>query len=312
MKIVFFGTPEYVLPVLQEIHKSFKDKDEASPIAAVVTQAPKPVGRSQFLEYSEIDTWAHKRDIPKYFSSDDLIKEEIEADIGVLAAYGEIIPKEVIKHFPSGILNIHPSLLPKYKGASPIQAAIVAGEEETGVSVIKMDEKLDHGPIVSSFKEKINLDDTTLSLRKKLFERSAKFVSGLIQPYVSGKIHLKSQNEDSATYTTIIKKTDGFINPSDLKEALEGKTSKKDWEIGFMKDFSIKPSPEAIERFIRAMDPWPQAWTTVNIDNKQLRLKLLSAHIKEGKLVPEKVHLEGKSAVTWKQFREGYPMVTFE
>jgi methionyl-tRNA formyltransferase len=311
MRIVFFGTPEYVLPVLKAVHKKFKEKDGTSPISAVVTQEPKPVGRSQFVEYSPIDTWAYKRDIPKFFSAKDIVKEKIEADIGVLAAYGEIIPKDVIEYFPQGILNIHPSLLPKYRGASPIQGAILAGEKETGVTVIKLDEKLDHGPVVSFFKEEVNKNDTTKELRERLFARSADFLSDLIPPYISRKVSLKAQNHKEATYTTLIRKADGFIEPSHFKNALEGKTTNVDWDIGFMKDFAVKPSPEVIERFIRAMHPWPQAWTNVNVSGETLRLKILSAKLKEGSLLPEMVHLEGKSAVTWKQFKEGYTSAMF-
>lgn len=312
MRIVFFGTPEYVLPVLKTVHKAFKEKDGTSPISAVVTQAPKPVGRSQFLEYSAIDTWAYKRDLPKFFSAADIVTEEIKADIGILAAYGEIIPKDVIDYFPHGILNIHPSLLPKYRGTSPVQGAIIAGERKTGVTVIKLDEELDHGPIVSSFSERIKEDDTTKELRERLFERSADFIKDLIRPYISRKISIKTQDDKKATYTTLVRKADGFIKPAYFKNALEGKTTNADWDIGFMKDFTTKPAPEIIERFVRAMQPWPQAWTNVNISGDSLRLKILSAKLEDGKLVPEKVHLEGKTAVTWKQFNEGYESAIFE
>jgi methionyl-tRNA formyltransferase len=312
MRAVFFGTPEYVLPVLKTIHKEFKHKDENSPITAVVTQAPKPVGRSQFLEYSAIDTWAHKRDIPKFFKAEKVVGEAIEADLGILAAYGEIIPGRVVHYFPHGILNIHPSLLPKYRGASPIQAAIVAGDKKTGVSIIKLDEKLDHGPIVSSFDEKIKNDDTTESLRERLFARSGEFLAELIPSYISGKVNIKGQNHSDATYTTIIKKKDGFIKPVYFKNALEGKSTNDKWEIGFIKDFTLTPSPEGIERFIRAMHPWPQAWTYVDINGDKLRLKILKAKLEGTKLVPEMVHLEGKTAVTWKQFKEGYSNAIFE
>lgn len=312
MRIVFFGTPEYVVPILKTLHRAFKKKDGASPIAAVVTQAPKPVGRDQFLEYSPVDTWAHKRDIPKFFEPEKILEEKPEAELGVLAAYGGIISKKVIDYFSQGILNIHPSLLPKYRGASPVQAAIVAGEEKTGVSVIKLDEELDHGPIVSTFKESIKDDDTTGSLRKRLFERSAEFVKNLIPPYTSKKVSIKKQDHEKATFTTTVKKSDGFVDPVHFKNALEGKKSDKKWNIGFVRDFEITPSPQAIERFVRAMQPWPQAWTFVNISGDKLRLKMLKAHLEEGKLVPDMVHLEGKTAVSWKQFNEGYSNAIFE
>jgi methionyl-tRNA formyltransferase len=138
---------------LYKEYRTIKDKG----VIAVVTQPPKPAGRDKKIEYSAVDTWAYKKDIRILrdldMRSSDTGKNLPEADLGVVAAYGKIIPKEIISHFKFGILNIHPSLLPKYRGASPTQAAIAAGETTTGVTVIKMDENMDHGPVVSSLKE---------------------------------------------------------------------------------------------------------------------------------------------------------------
>lgn len=281
MKIIFFGTPESVVPVLAAIHKEF-DRGIEKNLVAVVTQGPKPVGRKQFLSYSPIDNWAHKHRIQiiRDLSSDELP----EADLGILAAYGKIIPEKIINHFKYGILNIHPSLLPKFRGASPIQGAIAAGLKETGISVIKMDKEMDHGPIVSQFKEEIREDDTTETLTKRLFERSADFIVDLIPNYVSGKIKLKEQDHISATYTKILKKEDGFI-----------KLSKK--------------NPEEAYNFIRAMYPWPGAWTTLTTEK---RLKILKAHLEDGKLVLDQVQLEGKNPVSWKEFKQGYPDVALD
>ena len=153
MKIVFFGTPYYVLPVLESLHKSFRTGNE-SPIAAVVTQKPSPSGRNQQLSFSAVDDWAHKRNIPKFYNCEELLASGIKADIGVLASFAQIIPIEVLKLFPYGIINIHPSLLPKFRGSSPVQATIITGEE-AGCSFIKLDEKLDHGQIISQFKDEV-------------------------------------------------------------------------------------------------------------------------------------------------------------
>ena len=273
MKIVFFGTPDYVLPVLTSLHKKFVTGPGISPIAAVVTQSPKPTGRKQILTYSPVDKWAHEHKIDIFYQSSELIKNSVKADIGVLAAYGEIIPKIVIDTFPHGILVVHPSLLPKYRGASPIQGAIANGDKQVGVTIIKMDEKMDHGPIVSQFKEETRPDDTTDTLRARLFERSKDVIVEMIEPYLQGKIKPKEQNHDEATYTKIITKQNGFI---DLE----------------------KTNPEEAERFIRAMQPWPQAWTLIG----KKRLKVLKAHLENGKLVLDEVQLEGKNPVSWKEF----------
>lgn len=279
MKIVFFGTPDYVLPVLTTLHRKFVTGPGVSPVVAVVTQSPKPTGRKQYLTYSPIDKWAHEHKTATYYQSSDLLKEGWEAELGILAAYGEIIKKEVIDLFPKGILVIHPSLLPKYRGASPIQAAIADGETRTGVSIIKMDEKVDHGPIVAQFKEDIDPSDTTESLRARLFARSADVLVELIEPYLKNKITPRKQDDSLATYTKIIKRDDGFV---DLK----------------------RDSPEKIERLSRAMFPWPGIWTL--LENGK-RLKILSCHLEEAKLILDTVQLEGKIPVPFKQFKEAYP-----
>ena len=264
MKLIFFGTPEYVLPVLKALAKKHE-------IVAVVTQPPQPTGRKQLLTYSPVDTWAYKRKIPVFR---DFNKPFPSADLGILAAYGKIIPEAVLVQFPRGILNIHPSLLPKYRGASPISAAIAAGETETGVSVIKLDRQVDHGPIVTQFKEAILPADTAASLRTRLFDRAAAVLLQALPAYLAGKIKLKPQNESQATFTKLLKKDDGFID-------LKNKT------------------PEETERFIRAMFPWPCAWTKLSDDR---RLKLLPNSM---------VQLEGKNPISLKQFREAYPKLDF-
>lgn len=288
--MVFFGTPEYVLPILKAVHKKFVTGPGKSPITAVVTQSPKPTGRKQILTYSPIDKWAHERKIPIYYSASELLENPPDATLGILASYGEIIKKEVINLFPQGILVIHPSLLPKYRGASPVPAAIMSGENITGCSIIKMDEKMDHGPVITQFKEEILTDDNSETLRNRLFEKSADVLTEMLPAYIQGKIKPKAQDHDKATYTKLMKREDGFI---DLTKDL---------------------SPVDSCNFIRAMQPWPGAWTLVKLspkDEAKKRLKLLKSHIEEEKLIMDEVQLEGKEPVSWKQFKEGYKDATF-
>ena len=314
MKIVFFGTPDYVLPILNSLHKANISGPGESPIAAVVTQGPKRAGRKQILSYSPVDSWAHKRKIPIFHSGKEFLEAEIKADFGVLAAYGEVIPSTVIKLFPHGILNIHPSILPKYRGASPVQAALAEGDRATGVTIIKIDERVDHGPIVSQFTEDILPRDSLGTLRERLFARAAEALTSLIKPYLKGKIKLREQNHGEATYTTLVEKGDGFIPPEYLGTALQGDSFKGEWKIPFIKDFSQKPSAGAIERFIRSLDPWPGAWTLLRLsasEGQAKRLKILKAHLDGEKLVLDEVQLEGKNPVSWKEFLAGYPKVAF-
>lgn len=285
MKIVFFGTPSYVLPILKAVHKKFVTGPGKSPIAAVVTQSPKPVGRRKILTYSPIDKWAHERKIPIYYSASELLENPTDATLGILASYGEIIKKEVIDLFPQGILVIHPSLLPKYRGASPVPASIMSGESITGCSIIRMDEKMDHGPVVTQFKEEILPEDNSEILRNRIFEKSADVLTEMLPAYTQGKIKPKPQDHENATYTKLLKREDGFI------------------ELG------KSQSPTTDNNFIRAMSPWPGAWTLIKLNEKdevKKRLKLLKSHVEEGRLVLDEVQLEGKDPVTWKQFKEGY------
>jgi len=324
MKIVFFGTPDYSVKILESVHRKFKTKN-GSPIVAVVTQNPKRVGRKKELIYSPVDKWAFQKKIPVYFESKKIIELSPEADVGVLAAYGEILPKSVLNYFPHGIINIHPSLLPKYRGASPIKGAIAAGEVETGVSIIKLDEKMDHGPIVAQSKEDIKKDDTADSLRERLFEKSTELLNESLLPYLTGKIKPKNQEHGLASYTTLLKKDHGYIHPGFIKHAMDGKALTNEWNIEFIKrisadknskeDFLILPSPESVERYIRAVSSWPGAWTEIKITkNKQSsiqRLKIIKAHLEilptnnNVILALDTVQLEGKSSVSWKQFKEG-------
>lgn len=283
MKIIFFGTPDYVVPVLESLAKVFK-------IVAVVTQKPKPVGRKQFLTYSPVDDWAHKHKVPIYFDPADIIKNNIHADLGVLASFGQIISDDVLTWFPKGIINIHPSLLPKYRGASPISAAIEAQDTTTGVTFIKLDSKLDHGPIISQFKEEIHSDDNTGSLRSRLFERSKQVLIDLIPAYLTGKINLKIQDEKAATYTKQLTKDYAYIPWEDL----------------------AKYNPQKLDCLIRAMYPWPIVWTLLRLPASEgqapKRLKLLKAHVEDDKIALDEVQLEGKNPVSWKQFKQAYDL----
>lgn len=317
MKLIFFGTPQFVVPVVEAIHKAFRGQNEP-PIVAVVTQGPKPVGRKKELQYSPVDTWAFKKKIPIYHSSTEFLAEGVVADIGILAAYGEILPDGVLDLFPRGILNIHPSLLPTFRGASPIQATLATGSP-AGATIIKLDSEMDHGPIVAQFEDEILPDDTIETLRDRLFNRSSEVLVGLLEPYLKNKITLKDQDHSKATYTKLLKKDHGFIPPEVLNAAIQGETFKGVFEIPFIRDFSLTPDSLFLERFIRALSLWPGAWTIVTQDSKlskacpfriktQKRLKILKVHIEENsQLVLDQVQLEGKQPVSWELFKQGYP-----
>ena len=328
MKVIFFGTPDYVLPIVKALHKKYNTNTEQQ-LVAVVTQPPRPTGRHGYLTFSAVDDWAHKRGI-KVLTDPQKVWE---SDLGIVASYGNILSKEVINRFKYGLLNIHPSCLPDLRGATPIPATILSGDTKTCVSIIKMDDQMDHGPIVSSFKEEVKPDDTTETLRTRLFEHSAEFLLELLPSYLSGKINLKPQDHSQATFTKLLKKSDGYIPPQYLNNAIKGKVSNDDWEIRFMSNFKLNPSPQNIANFIRAMHPWPNAWTEVSLGHLEhgrensKRLKIISSHLEPNpslvipgqdqestqiKLMLDQVQLEGKSQTTWDQLKLGYPNLSFQ
>ncbi len=272
-KIIFFGSDQYSVIVLSEICS-----DERFKLKGIVTHtSPSPVE-----EYAKI-LYEMKFTVAKKFDKKLTSKmSKMKPDIGILASFGKILPKEILKIPKHGILNIHPSLLPKYRGPTPVPTAILNGDQETGVTIIKMDEKMDHGPILSQFKVEIRPDDTAETLLKRLFTAGAQVLMTILPVYLEGKIKMRKQNDSQVTFTKKLTRDDGKIN----------------WQ----KSDAFK------ERFIRAMDPWPGAWTEVRIKRKdKKRLKILKAHLEGNKLILDQVQLEGKKPVAWKQFQEGYP-----
>lgn len=285
-RIVFFGSSEYSLYPLSRLYR------KRYRILGVVSSVDKPVGRKQKITPSAVKLWAKKHGIKTagFEKRKDLqLKFEDflgarKADFFVVCCYGLIIPKKILDIPKYGSLNIHPSLLPKYRGSSPVQKAIINGDKKTGVSIILMDEKMDHGPILGRKEERIRKDDQADELYKRLFLKGADLLIEVIEGVKKGKITPLPQDEKRATYTKILKREDGKIN--------------WDWD------------DEKKERFIRAMSPWPGAWTRVKLKRKGRReikrLKILKAHLEKGKLVLDKVQLEGKNPVAGKQFWEGY------
>lgn len=238
-KIIFMGTPEFSVPILEKLVNS-----EYKPIA-VFCAPDKPVGRQQILTPPPVKIAAQKYNIPIFQPKDknelSHVLLAISPTLIITAAYGLILPKEVLNAPQYGCLNIHPSLLPKYRGPSPIQSAILNGDTETGVTIFKMDEEIDHGPIlITNHLSLITQKYTTPELSQELAELSAESLLETLPNWIDGKIKPKPQNDTQATYTKIIKKEDGKI----------------DWQ----------KSAKEIEQQIRAFFPWPGAYA--NLKNK--------------------------------------------
>ncbi len=277
IKIIFIGTPEFGAVVLEKLIKN-----NYKPIL-VITAPDKPVGRKQTITPPPVKLIAQEYKIPieqpEKVSSIKYQVLSIKADLIIVAAYGQIIPKDILDIPKFRCLNVHPSLLPKYRGASPIQTAILNGDAETGVTIMLMDEKMDHGKIVSSIKYQVSSDNTYESLSRKLAKLGAELLIETIPNWINGKIKPESQNESEATYTKILKKEDGKI----------------DWN----------KSAEEIERQIRAYNPWPGSFTFFKKNNELIKVKILEADVSDNKLIIKKIQPEGKKPMDYKEFLRG-------
>lgn len=301
LKVIFFGTPDFVIPVIKSLQENFN-------LVGIVTAPDQKIGRHQILTKTPVADFAEKNNIPviKPDSLDQKLithhSSLITADLFIVAAYGKLIPKEILEVPKFGAINIHPSLLPKYRGATPIQSAILNGDEVSGITIIKMDEELDHGPIVYQENFPLINNGTFESLSRKMFQRSAEILPEVILDYSQGILDPVSQNHAIATFCDKVIKQSGYF------------------------DINNPPSYEKLDRMIRAYHPWPNAWTKWN--GKIVKFlpnchPKRSAGYKSGISIPSLyssqpmadqndkgkylIQMEGKRPVPLKDFLNGYP-----
>lgn len=256
-------------------------------ITGVITSPDKPIGRKQILTPPPVKVVAEKNNLPVYQPKDKNellgIVKKLNPDLAVVVAYGMIFSKEVLDIPKYGFVNIHPSLLPKYRGATPIQATILNGDEKTGVSLFLIDEKMDAGPILSQ--KELNLAICNLQfaiLSGKLAELGANLLIETLPKYIKGEITPLPQDDLLVTYTKKIKTEDAFIKPEDLKTAQEN-----GGEIAFK-----------IYRKILALNPEPGTFTLSLSNGGQKRMKILEATIiHDSKLKLKKIQYEGGKPV---------------
>jgi len=253
MRTIFLGTTWESLETLKVLHK-----DPFFDVVCVITTPDKPVGRKQILTPSKVKVYALEHDIPVVHTEkkkENYIKvlEEYKPEIVVCKAFGEIIPKEFLDYPKYGCINIHFSILPKYRGAVPIQKAILDGEKETGISIMLMSEGLDEGDLLRIFKEKIKKDDTNITLRERLVTKTTEVLIPTLKKWINGEIMPVKQKNEDATYC--------------WQKDISKKNAEILWE---------KHEPEYIERMVRAFIPWPIAWTILPSNlNKNMAGKII-------------------------------------
>lgn len=278
MSVVFFATGDFGLHALESLHR-----DPQYKVMAVVTGSAMKISRGKSRDENNIKHLAKKYGIPvievKSLKDDGTIKaiKKLKPDLGVVTDFGFIIPKEIIGIPGHGIINIHPSILPKYRGSTPIQSAILAGDKSIGVSLIKIDEGVDSGPIIAQTKIRLSGSENYQILFDYLSEVGASLLLSALPYYITGDLKPKKQNDNRATYAKILKKEDGEV--------------------------TLETSGIEVDRKIRALYPWPGTYINV----KNMRLLLTAAHLdKEKNLVIDRVKPAGKNEMSYEDFKNGY------
>lgn len=298
MKIVFMGTPDFAVPCLEKLIEA---KHE---VAAVFTQPDKPVGRKQILTPPDVKVCAQKYNIPVYqpekikgSNSANIIKE-IAPDVIIVVAYGKILPKEILEAAPYGCINVHASLLPLYRGAAPIQWAVLNGDKETGVSIMQMDEGLDTGDVLYIEKTEIGENETSAELFDRLSVIGANALIKTLDMIKNGTVVATKQPDTECEYASMINKSMCPINWND--------------------------SANKIHNQVRGLQTWPVATTTVNTKSLKIH-KTIHTNItanKPGEIVDNKnklvvccgdghcleileLQLDGKKRMNTKAFLQG-------
>lgn len=218
-RVVFMGSPDFAVPVLRRLAERYA-------IAGVVTQPDRPAGRGRQLKPPSVKLLAEQLGLPVMQPPRLRMPEAMEQlrgwapDVIVVAAFGQILRPDVLNLPRHGCINVHASLLPRWRGAAPIQAAVLAGDEETGVTIMKMDEGVDTGGILSQRALAIGLDETAGSVAERLSEAGAKLLMETLPDYLSGELQPRQQNNDEATYAPMLKKEDGRLDTSKAADEL--------------------------------------------------------------------------------------------
>jgi len=261
MNIIFFGSGQFALPIIKKIHEEYT-------LLGVVITKPKRSGRRLKLILPEVAIWAESRGIkvftPENPNSDYFIQEisKLKPDLFVLSSYGYILGTQLLEVPKLGGINIHPSLLPKYRGAAPIQRAIMAGEKNTGITIIMMDEKIDHGDIIFEKEITIDPDDNYVSLQSRLSTLGVEIITQVLRSVESGNYKRSKQDEGSKSYAKKISKEETII----------------DWQ----------QSAAMISNLIRALSPKPGARTKF----RGKELQIIKAKPCGKKIEPGKINID--------------------
>lgn len=318
MKTVFFGSPAIASDLL-----SLLNEGHYLDIALIVTQPDKPVGKNLKLTPTPVKQLAQKLNISIF--DGDMRNKEIQMDLisrllkekfklGILYAYGSLIPASIINLFPQGIWNMHPSLLPLYRGPSPTAYPLLLGDTKTGVTIMKLVQKLDAGPIINQREVLIDPLSTRESLEKKLTILGASLIKESIYKITENSFApTYDQDASNSTYTRLLKKEDGYISPLLIRKTLSGESTIyneippiiREYEEKYKLNFSFTAA-QIVWNMYRAFQPWPGIWTTILTPQGQKRLLIKKVSLQQNNLYIQEVQLEGKRSVDFAVFNKAY------
>src|SRR3989338_2097797 len=259
IKMIFFGTPEFAVPFLDELYSHASLGQKKIQGISVVTQPDKPIGRKHILTPSPLKIYAQKQGIPVFGPKSLKNSHAMEyfkkhpADIYVLVQYGKLLPTSLLDLPPYGVVNFHPSLLPKYRGPDPIRSAILQGDKKTGATIMLLNEGMDTGPLLAQKSFDLDAKETLGSLTERFCEMGPSFLFHTLQEYLLGTITPTLQDETQVTLTHLLSRDDGRIH----------------WN----------QSAQEIERKVRAYTPCPACFTLWKDRKKEYRIKILTVDI---------------------------------
>ena len=281
IKYAFWGTGPLAESVLYALYKN-----DLAPLL-VITKPDGKVGRKQEVISPQIKTWCDMKGIKVY--QPETLKDNLELqnilkdiDMSIVASYGKIIPEEILNMPRLGFLNVHPSTLPLYRGPSPIESQLLTGAKEIGISIMKLDKEMDHGPILIQSMLDINDNDTSHTVEIKSGQAGGELLSQIFESYVSCNLIAKEQDHSLATFCKFVNKVDGEIKLTDGIEIIKNK--------------------------FRAYTPWPGIFFMHTHNENNIRVKISAINFEANSIeeLIQKVIPEGKSEMTFESFKNGY------
>ena len=308
VKVVFFGTSHFAKEILAYLIENQTN------VVKIVTQPDRPAGRRQLTKPTEVKKFAQKFHLPLFQPEhlDDkviTIFKKNDFDLAIVADYGLILPAALLKIAPQGFVNIHPSLLPQLRGSSPIQTALLNGLTETGISLMLMDEEVDHGSLLAQIKVTIKPNDDYLLLEEKLIDATKKILLPTLQKWIAKEISPQPQNHVQATFTKIIDKQDGeIIWMNSAQEIYNQYRALNIWPkvYSFWKRDQDQPKKIILHQLSPEKDT-PE--TEKETPGKVIKVNNEKIAIKAGKgiVLLKELQLEGKKPMTVHDFLNGYP-----